>query len=745
MSVIGNQHTPDDDMAEFLESFIVETNEIFERLDTDLMTLEKMPADSELHNTIFRAVHTVKGTSSFLGVEQLTELAHHFEDVLNKIRHNELTVTSGSMDVMFEAFDVMKTLLYRIKERNPERIDLSGILEKLKSVARQSQTTAGTTNQGASVVISEPPEQEEVVPAPSAFDPEMAELLESFIVEAIEIFDALGKDLLELEKSPSDKELHNTIFRAVHTVKGTSSFLGFNQLTELAHDFEFVLNRVRRNELLVAPDNIDVIFEAFDTMKLLLQNIESKNIEGVDLSEIRKKLDNVVQGGMINKSSTQAEKIVATKKQCEPKEEETKDPTLKESRAGVLSPLEHLKATESTIRVEVSRLDSLMNLVGELVLARNQLAQVTQQISAVDESAKIIRALNDTNSQVDFITTELQMAVMRTRMVPIGKVFNKLPRLIRDLAKETGKEIELQLYGEETDLDKTIIEELNDPLVHILRNAADHGIESSDARQRAGKPTKGTVIVRAEHEGNNIVISIEDDGSGMDPEILKQRALEKGLITEVEARDMSRNEAFNIIFAPGFSTAINVTNVSGRGVGMDVVRTNITKLKGIIEIHSEVGVGTKLILKLPLTLAIIQGLLAQVGNDVYAIPLESVVEVVRIRQQDITTINSREVIRMRDSVVPLARIAEIFDVQTTERKSEWMYVVVVGVAERRLGMVVDSLIGQKEIVVKSLGPYLGDVPGVAGSTILGDGRAIIIIDIRQFMKLCTERVNESSA
>jgi two-component system chemotaxis sensor kinase CheA len=310
--------------------------------------------------------------------------------------------------------------------------------------------------------------------------------------------------------------------------------------------------------------------------------------------------------------------------------------------------------------------------------------------------------------------------------------------LIRDLAKETGKEIDLQMFGEETDLDKSIIEDLNDPLVHIIRNSADHGIEGPEVREKAGKPRKGKVIVKAEHEGNNIVISIQDDGKGMDPEVLKRKAIEKGLITEADAKEMSKKEAFNLIFAPGFSTAAKVTNVSGRGVGMDVVRTNITKLKGIVEIESEVGKGTKLILKLPLTLAIIQGLLARVQADVFAIPLASVLEVIRVQRKDVATINGREVIRSRDSVIPLARIAEVFEIVETKHDEAWMYVVVVGVAERRLGMIVDSLMGQKEIVVKSLGAYLGDVAGVAGSTILGDGRAIIIIDVAQFMNLCVE-------
>ena len=354
------------------------------------------------------------------------------------------------------------------------------------------------------------------------------------------------------------------------------------------------------------------------------------------------------------------------------------------------------------------------------------------------EGIPLAKELTETSSQIDFITTELQMAVMKTRMVPIAKVFNKLPRMVRDLMKETGREIELRISGEETELDKTIIEELNDPLVHLMRNASDHGIEPREDRRRAGKPEKGTITVRAEHEGNHIVISVADDGKGMDPEKLKAKAIERGMITEAQAREMSRTDAFNLIFAPGFSTAAKVTNVSGRGVGMDVVRTNITKLKGIIEVESEPGKGSKIIIKLPLTLAIIQALLVEVAHEVFSVPLESVLEVVRIQPKDIGTVSGREVVRLRNTVLPLARLNRVMGTASNGHSGEWMYIVVVGLAQQRLGLVVDSLLGQKEVVIKSLGGYLGTLPGIAGSTILGDGRVIMIIDVGELMKLSAE-------
>jgi two-component system chemotaxis sensor kinase CheA len=566
------------------------------------------------------------------------------------------------------------------------------------------------------------------------FDNEMAEILDSFIVETREILERLGQDLMLLEKGNAGGDLLNTIFRAVHTIKGTSSFLGLEQMTELAHVFEDVLNKLRHGESTMDSGKMDVMLEAYDIIKELLRQIEEKNIHRIDLTDIvaRLKVIGQVGGASIGAPAAQsAEPVVQTQPvQAPPQQADSPAP------AAIAA---QTKVADTTIRVDVGRLDGLMDLVGELVLGRNRLTQIAHQMMQEHEGIPLAKDLTETSSQIDFITTELQMAVMKTRMVPIAKVFNKLPRLVRDLMKETGREIELRIFGEETELDKTIIEELNDPLVHLMRNASDHGIEPGEERRRAGKPEKGTIIVRAEHEGNHIVISVADDGKGMDQEKFKAKAIEKGMITEAQAREMSRTDAFNLIFAPGFSTAAKVTNVSGRGVGMDVVRTNITKLKGIIEIESEPGKGSRIIIKLPLTLAIIQALLVEVAHETFSVPLESVLEVVRIQTKDITTISGGEAVRLRDTVLPLMRLNRVMGAGSNGHTGEWIYVVVVGLAQQRLGVVVDSLLGQKEVVIKSLGSYLGALPGIAGSTILGDGQVIMIIDVGELMKLRAER------
>jgi two-component system, chemotaxis family, sensor kinase CheA len=594
------------------------------------------------------------------------------------------------------------------------------------------------------------------------FDNEMAEILESFLIETREIFERLGQDLLTLEKGVVDNELLNTIFRAVHTVKGTSSFLGLEQMTALAHVFEDVLNKLRKGEITVSSDKMDVMFEAYDIMKDLLARIEARNLAKIDLTAIIAKLRVIGSVGMAA-PDVPAVKAPAALEPAPPEDaadlsvdavtpdapEPAPAPVAQPAKAqapAAAAVAQHPDATQaaaktvdSTIRVDVARLDSLMNLVGELVLGRNRLTQISYLMNQEHEGIPITKDLTETSSQIDFITTELQMAVMKTRMVPIAKVFNKLPRLVRDLMKETGKDMDLVVFGEDTELDKSIIEELNDPLVHLMRNAGDHGLESTADRRAAGKPERGTITVRAEHEGNHIVISVADDGKGMDPEKLKAKAIERGMITEAQAREMSKTEAFNLVFAPGFSTAAKVTNVSGRGVGMDVVRTNIQKLKGIIEIESDIGKGSKIIIKLPLTLAIIQALLVEVDREVFSVPLESVLEVVRIQPKEINTISGREVVRLRNTVLPLARLHAIMGtLGADEKQDDWIYIVVVGLAQQRLGIVVDSLLGQKEVVIKSLGGYLGTVPGIAGSTILGDGRVIMIIDVGELMKLYSE-------
>ncbi|GAA8857623.1 chemotaxis histidine kinase/response regulator CheAY2 [Helicobacter pylori] len=431
------------------------------------------------------------------------------------------------------------------------------------------------------------------------------------------------------------------------------------------------------------------------------------------------------------------------KQEVAPKTETLKTETPKapktETKAKAKADTEENKApsigVEQTVRVDVRRLDHLMNLIGELVLGKNRLIRIYGDVEERYDGEKFLEELNQVVSSISAVTTDLQLAVMKTRMQPVGKVFNKFPRMVRDLSRELGKSIELIIEGEETELDKSIVEEIGDPLIHIIRNSCDHGIEPLEERRRLNKPETGKVQLSAYNEGNHIVIKISDDGKGLDPVMLKEKAIEKGVISERDAEGMSDREAFNLIFKPGFSTAKVVSNVSGRGVGMDVVKTNIEKLNGIIEIDSEVGVGTTQKLKIPLTLAIIQALLVGVQEEYYAIPLSSVLETVRISQDEIYTVDGKSVLRLRDEVLSLVRLSDIFKVDAILESNSDVYVVIIGLADQKIGVIVDYLIGQEEVVIKSLGYYLKNTRGIAGATVRGDGKITLIVDVGAMMDM----------
>lgn len=606
---------------------------------------------------------------------------------------------------------------------------------------------------------------------PMLIDPDMKEIVESFIVETKEILEKLDVDLVEMEKRPDDTELLNSVFRHFHTIKGTSSFLGLDKLTGVTHKGEDILNKLRKGEAILTSDIMDALLKAFDKMKSLLYSIEEFQNEDVEVKNTIKELTSLIStlenGGKVteakknvkksNKAGKKSETVKTKKndsesiKQVESEEEITSleeaedaedeqeqelvktEP--KRSDENKLKP-EITKKVENSIRVDVERLDELLNIVSELVLGRNRLAQVNSEFALENEGTKFSRDLFDATKQIDLMTNELQLVVMKTRMIKIGKVFNKFPRLVRDLSREANKQINIVIKGEETELDKTLIEEINDPLVHLVRNSVDHGIETPDKRKELGKNPTGTLTLSAEHEGNNIIITIEDDGKGIDPEVIKNKAVSKGLISAERARELSKQEILNLIFLPGFSTAEVVTNISGRGVGMDVVKTNVTKLRGIINVDSTTGAGTKIIVKLPLTLAIIPGMIVKVRDQSIVIPLNTVLEVLRVHRENIYSINQKPVIKMRDSVLPLVSVEKIlFGSEDQDEDKIWQYVVVVGIAEKRYGIEVDGLVGQKEVVIKSLGNYFGKIQGIAGSTIMGDGSVVMIVDLNELLHI----------
>jgi two-component system chemotaxis sensor kinase CheA len=561
---------------------------------------------------------------------------------------------------------------------------------------------------------------------------DMKEIIDDFLIEADELVSSLDENLVKLEETPDDLDLLNEIFRAAHTIKGTSSFLGLDQVSNLTHKNEDILNKLRKGEMTVTPEIMDLLLESVDILKGLLDHVRAGNRDEVPIGDIVERLSAVYKRSQNDTAASNGEETVP-EVSGQPEEKQANEMVqLAGVPAASQSGVQRKPAVrvDQTIRVDVKRLDSLMNLMGELVLGRNSMIQSLNTLATENDHGLSLESINSASASINYITTELQLAVMRMRMLPIGKVFHKFPRLVRDLSRESGKQIELLIFGEDTELDKSVIEEIGDPLVHIIRNSCDHGIESPDERAASGKPPKGTVKLTASQEGSNIVIKIEDDGKGLDICAIRDKAVERELVSRSNVDKLSDKEVFRYIFEPGFSTAKKVTDVSGRGVGMDVVRTNIEKLSGLIELESEKGVGTVLTIKLPLTLAIVQGLLIKSDDDVYILPLSSVYETVKTAEEKIYFVNQKPVLQLRDEVIPVVNLGNVYgssggNIEVTEKP----YIVVVGLADQKLGINIDRFLGQEEVVIKSLGEYLGTTPGIAGATILGDGRIRLIIDL----------------
>ncbi|GAA7365461.1 chemotaxis histidine kinase/response regulator CheAY2 [Helicobacter pylori] len=664
-----------DDLQEIMEDFLIEAFEMNEQLDQDLVELEHNPEDLDLLNRIFRVAHTIKGSSSFLNLNILTHLTHNMEDVLNRARKGEIKITPDIMDVVLRSIDLMKTLLVTIRDTGSDTNN--GKENEIEEAVKQLQAITSQNLEGAKEGTKEAPKEE--------------------------------------VKKEAKKE--NTEENQENKAKAPTAE-----------------NSASDNPLADEPD-LDYANMSAEEVEAEIERLLNKRQEADKERRAQKKQEAKPKQEVA--PQTEISKTETPKTET-PKTETPKAPKT-EIKTKAKADTEENKAlsigVEQTVRVDVRRLDHLMNLIGELVLGKNRLIRIYSDVEERYDGEKFLEELNQVVSSISAVTTDLQLAVMKTRMQPVGKVFNKFPRMVRDLSRELGKSIELIIEGEETELDKSIVEEIGDPLIHIIRNSCDHGIEPLEERRRLNKPETGKVQLSAYNEGNHIVIKISDDGKGLDPVMLKEKAIEKGVISERDAEGMSDREAFNLIFKPGFSTAKVVSNVSGRGVGMDVVKTNIEKLNGIIEIDSEVGVGTTQKLKIPLTLAIIQALLVGVQEEYYAIPLSSVLETVRISQDEIYTVDGKSVLRLRDEVLSLVRLSDIFKVDAILESNSDVYVVIIGLADQKIGVIVDYLIGQEEVVIKSLGYYLKNTRGIAGATVRGDGKITLIVDVGAMMDM----------
>ncbi len=691
------------DMSQYLDLFLDESREHLDNMNQKLLELEKDPGNLSILNDIFRSAHTLKGMSSTMGFEEMADLTHHMENILDDLKEGELKADTFTVDVLFKCLDRLQAMLDNIRGGGLGSIDSSDLIDLLGAIRNGSVENRYDYRM--------PNEKEEV-----SFGALASDEAEPQMTEALPL-----PDMNEYELAVAREALARNL-NVYHIkvlvdpgclMKQVRAFMVFKALEE---DGDIIKSDPPAQEL--DEGRYQEGFEVVLVTKAEEEAIRAKldQISEIRVAGIRKVDASVWVDDSLSATDLPSEKEAAAV--CERPEQMSKEAETRNLSGPVQEKAQRIR---QTIRVDIQRLDSLMNLVGELVINKGRLEQIGQ--------SQKIAELNETIEQIDRITTDLQNEVMKVRMVPIKQVFNRFPRMVRDLAHELGKEVNFVLEGEETELDRTVIDEIGDPLMHLLRNAIDHGLESPEERAKIGKPRAGFVKLSARHEGNNVFIEVMDDGRGINVQEIKDKAVEKGLITPKESEQMDAEAAISLLFRPGFSTAENITDVSGRGVGLDVVKNKIESLNGDIAVESLAGKGTLFRIRLPLTLAIIQALLVRVGNEIYAIPLGSVDETTMLSREDIKLVQNQEVVLLRGSVLPLARLDDLLQVPKEQQTEDSVYVVVVRKGDKRTGLVCDTLIGQQDIVIKSLGKLLSGIGGLAGATILGDGQVALILDI----------------
>lgn len=681
------------DPEEF-QAFLEEARSHLDVLEQGLLVLEDMEGetlDLDLLNEMFRGAHSIKGAAGMLGLKTMASLTHQMENLLGAIRSGKHVLTPRGVEVLFESVDALGTLL----------------VEQQGGLVGNGIDIAPTMQALCEILAVAPTRSAAATPLDVEVDPRYLERLSPAHRELLGSLNAEGRYLYELSLELEDcRWVDEVIDHAV-----MEKLVGLGEVVAILSDPPMPAAAPDAAPFRISGQALFVTTAEPPILDLLLPFLKGK------ISVLH------VPGSSRPEAPSQESKVPAT----ESKVPAASQPEAPAEAAPVQREIKKQSAIAQSIRVDVERLDLLMDVVGELVIGNTRLAQLGSDLEGRFDREPLVATLNETLAQVGRLMSELQLTVMRVRMIPVERVFSKFPRLVRDLSKSMGKEIRLEISGQDTELDKTVVEELEDPLVHLLRNAADHGIEPLGAREAAGKSRTGTIHLGAHREGNHIVITIQDDGAGIDPAKILAKARKMGLAAA--EGNYSDTDILQFIFLPGFSTAEQVTDVSGRGVGMDVVNQNIRKIKGSIQVVSKVGEGTRFVIKLPLTLAITKALLIRAGGDYFAIPLDAVKESIRVANDEIRHIHQREVIQLRDHVVPLFRLSQAFGLPPVSMPGRYAPVVIVGGENKEVGLVVDSLEGEQDVVIKSMGDYLGEIRGVAGATILGDGRVALILDI----------------
>ena len=768
-----------EDMSEFLGVFLDEANEQMQLLEEHILHLEQSSTPALL-DEIFRAAHTLKGSSRAMGFTSMGELTHALEDVFDQLRQNKMTVYRELIDALFGGLDSLKAMMEDISRDSSTSRDTTRETARLRKVlqaeGKAEEKEEKQRSKEKEKIEKEKIEKEKIeekipeqpsssLPLPSAFQTVLSEAACTAMREARNAGCAIYG--LKVEVSPDCVMKSVRALMALQALDRVSATLASwpdeDGLESETFDATFEV-------ILATEANADEIVGALEGVN----EIRCALIAPWELPEERKEEENSASAGAATVQNPKSTLQNSQKETIASDGAET-------SKAQNVKP----KVQNATVRVDVARLDKLLNLIGELVIDRTRIAGLGQRLEAEYKGSALLESLNETSVHIGRITDELQDEIMKARMLPVDSVFSRFPRMIRDLAQKLNKEVQFLVEGQETELDRSVIEVIGDPLIHMLRNSIDHGIESPQAREKAGKPRVGTVWLRARHQENSIVIEIQDDGQGIDPDKLRAGAVKKGILTAEAAQRMTNREAVHLIFAPGFSTAQTLTDVSGRGVGMDIVRSNLQRLGALIDIDSKVGEGTTFRVQLPLTLAIIRGLLVSAQECVYALPLNSVVETLRVEPDAIHRINHREVIWQRGKTLPLVRLRDVLptyrgvqrfgcsgiqesvpplvlepdcsdnpNTRTPEYantrtpqplNTDALYIVVAGAGDKQVGFVVDALVGEQEVVIKTLGNFIGEIKGIAGATILGDGRVALIADINGLTAIAAEEKGKAHA
>ncbi|HEX9009022.1 MAG TPA: chemotaxis protein CheA [Holophagaceae bacterium] len=689
------------DDPSFYEDFLVEAQEHFEQIESNFLALEEAPGDLDLLNAIFRSVHTIKGAAGFLGLQKVQSVAHVGENVLDDLRKSRMELSDRVMELLFETVDMLKILVDDVrvqvrKQGTPEDPDPSDLIRALESL-RKGEAAAGAAKAAATTGELHLPAALAGV-AEAGRKAAAASLAEGKTVVGIQV--ELGRAIYGTAFNPfSLFQLADLVGRLLH-------------------------RQMIPREPLVDLDSFESGAFHLDLV-MLIETTEP-------MEEVRK-----VFGAVANATASFHELRLGAAPAAEAVPAEDRRKTGRRAS-------DEKAASSDTIRVSQAKLEQFMNIVAELIISKTMISHLVERLVPMvngQEAAGVAKELAHASVYLDHVSKEIQASVLGIRMVPVKTIFSKFPRMVRDLAKASGKKIELQMTGEETEIDKSIIEELGDPMIHLIRNSADHGIESPEARLKAGKPETGTVVLRARHEGDSVVVEIEDDGKGIDPAIIRAKAVEKGLISQDRADQMSDEEAVDLIFLPGFSTAAKVTDISGRGVGMDVVRSNVRKLNGRVGVRSAVGRGSVFTIKLPLTLAIIDALLVKSGGQVFALPGTAVEETLIVPADRVSHLTRRLAIDLRGEVLGVARLRTLLRSEQGDlsaEESDGLSVVVVSSAGRRMGIIVDTFVRRQEVVIKPLAPYLASLPGISGASIMGDGGVVLILDPAELLQLAVQ-------